>query len=1090
MSILPLVYTQLIPPRIKNVIIRHRLAGLSQQILDHRITTVIAPAGSGKSIWVSSLVEEPAWPTTAWLSIDSHDAEPSYLLFHLIHAIMRILPDFGEQALLTLKSLENPGRDWHIGISSIIEELPPHKEIILVLDDFHLIQDSQAACGIVNHLIRWLPTGMRLIIISRHQPPLKMHREKLSDELLEVGSAQLAFSLDEARDMLAAMGLELEDRDLAAIHNRTEGWAVGLRLIGMFLRETGGDLEKTLSALNRDDSELYTYLATETLNRLPQDRQDFLLDSALLPYMDAELCNATLQCQNSAAILSELHAYGILNLVEGDNLTWRLHHLVKDYFARKVKELRSPDYITGLMRRAAIFLEKKGDIDRALDQAVAGGDWALTAELLNRHGYSYFMYTARLDALSAWINRLPERLVAGDHGLLQLKGMSMMQDDTEGALATLSTAADMAAEKGDVRCQVRSLLAMSWIYNFTNNMEKIEETANRIPVAAALLKDSWSRGMVLAAALGRDAWGDNLQRGLWLSRLTGQLNLDPEVRMSYLFMSCIIHYRLGNLAKARALIEEALDLPYVRENERWTGTALVLLSAICVFAGDYKKLSEVSAELLRLGRKYNIPYQTAYGHRRLARLHQRESRLAEAQREYELSRIAFIEANNSFGAELSKLDLIMLRITNGENARDLLAETGEILKNLAAFPGGQELNDYALSLAGVVAMEAGDFALARARLEEVAANCSRKGAAQVLAGSQLLLARVCLLQGDEKKADHLLNKALGAAEAGEWEDFWDWHDETVYTMFRRALQKDIHPNWAARMLHLWFPERIYREAGYLLTSTDVKLRNFAMSFIRDNACKSGAPVIHACYLGGFRVFVNGAEINQSQWKTQKAANLFKLLTTSRSQLRKDVIIEQLWPASASQSGDASLRMALSHVRKALGFNESGHESVLLKRGMVFFNPEIELYTDFELFDSTAQNTMKNTDNGNPAVTDSLVHAVELYTGRFLPENVYDDWSSALRSHLHRLYLDTLLKLIDTHRHQGNYTAAVKDCRLYLSYEPADEQVGRMAMEFLLHLGEKQQALSLFREITAALAKEYDAAPAPETQAVYERIRCN
>lgn len=1089
-AIFPLVYTQLIPPRIKKSIRRCRLTELSRQILAHRVTTLFAPAGSGKTSWVASLTEEPDWPPTAWLSLDNHDAEPSYLLYHLVHALKRILPDFGNQALRTLNSLEDAGRDWLIGVSTIIEELPREKEVVVVLDDFHLIRENPAACGVVNHLVRWLPAGIHLIIISRSTLPLKLHRELLSGDLLEISNDQLSFTADETRELLTLLNLSLTEEDTAVIHHLTEGWAVGLRLVGMFLSQKDGDLQKAIQALNRDDSGLYKYLANEILDQLPRQLQDFLLDAALLPYLEEHLCNAALRCPDSAPMLQQLHATGLLSRIDSETVTWRLHHLVNEYLEQKAISLRSPDYILTLRRRAAAQLEKSGDVDRALDQAVACVDWPLAITLLHRYGYGYFMLTARLDALSAWLGRLPEEMVQGDHRLLYLKGMSTLQIDPDEALSTLSAAANIAAHEGDIRCQVSSLLAMTGLYIFTNNMEKITQTADRIPVAAALLTDSWARGIVLVAALGRDAWGDNLQRGVWFSRLAGQFKLEPEAGMSYLFWSSVIQYRLGSLSAARKLIDKALALPYVHNNERWTGTAYVILAAIHMLTGEHGKLTEISYELLRIGQKYNIPHQTAYAHRHLARLHLREGRLVEARREFELSRTAFIETNNNFVAELTKLDLLLLRMKAGENAGDLLPETGEILACLAASPGGQGLDDYALSLAGVIAMEAGELELAQNRLAEAAANCSRKGARQVLAGTQLLLAQVALLQGDEKSCDNLLYKALGAAEAGEWENFWDWHAETVYTMCRRALLKGIHANWATRLLHRWFPQRIASEAAYLLTSANEKFRAYIGTLLQNNNATAGKPVIHISCLGGFRVFVNGSEVQLSEWKTQKAANLFKYLTANRYRHPKEKIIEQLWPESGSQSGDASLRMALSHVRKALGFSDSGQENVILKRGMVYLNPEIEVYTDYEFFKDTALNALKIAAAKNPTAANALEQAARLYPGRFLPENLYDDWTTHLRSDLHNLYQRVLLQLIDFYRQQGNLSAALQSCRRYLSYEPADEQVGRTTMEILWQLGEKQQALSLFQDITAALAKEYDITPAPDTLAIYEKIRCS
>lgn len=164
----------------------------------------------------------------------------------------------------------------------------------------------------------------------------------------------------------------------------------------------------------------------------------------------------------------------------------------------------------------------------------------------------------------------------------------------------------------------------------------------------------------------------------------------------------MIQYRLGNLNSARELVEKLLADPYVQENERWIGTTYTIYAVVCVLTGELQKLVEICQELLHLGKKYNVPHQLGIAHRRLALLHMQEERLAEARREIGLSHSAFMRANNIFYAYLTDLDLILLRVKAGENAGDLLPETHNVLEKLKTLPGGQGLDDYALSVAGII----------------------------------------------------------------------------------------------------------------------------------------------------------------------------------------------------------------------------------------------------------------------------------------------------------------------------------------------------------------------------------------------------
>jgi len=181
-------------------------------------------------------------------------------------------------------------------------------------------------------------------------------------------------------------------------------------------------------------------------------------------------------------------------------------------------------------------------------------------------------------------------------------------------------------------------------------------------------------------------------------------------------------------------------------------------------------------------------------------------------------------------------------------------------------------------------------------------------------------------------------------------------------------------------------------------------------------------------------------------------------------------------------------MALTHVRKAFGINGYGSESVILRRGMIYLNPELEIYTDYELFTEIAQSTLENTVIDSPVMADLLEQAAELYQGDFLPDNLYDDWTAILRALLRHLCLQVLLKLIEFYRRHGKTVHALQACNRYLVLEPVDEPVSRTAMELLWQRGQKQQALSLYKRLAAALAKEYGMMPAAETNDLYKKIR--
>lgn len=1079
----PVVQAQLLAPKIKHSLPRQRLNDLGLAILSHRVTTVIAPAGYGKSVWVASLLNQPSWPLTAWLSLDFHDNEPACLLYHMVHALKAILPDFGSDSLRTLGSVERISRDWSIVVNTFVAELPLNPELVLVLDDFHLIHENTVARSMIEYLIRSLPGNIHLAIISRVTPLLNLYQQELSGHLLKIDRQHLLFSREETAGLLALLELDLPIKDIDSIYQRTEGWAVGLRLSALVIKLSGGNLTQAKKKLMQKNSNLHQYLSHELLASLPEPLQDFFMASSLLPYLEAELCDTAFKRSDSSAMLEELHAQGLLSQVHDQPVTWRMHHLIGEFLADYLTHLRKPEYIAQIRKRASHYMEKTGNIDGAMEQAVMSGDWDRAAGLINKYGDNYYMLGSRQEALYHWIECLPSQIVSNNHRLLYYKGKSLLQIDDKEAVALLSSAAEIAAGHGDEVTELDCVLAMLTAQVLTGNVKQSETIGRFINANPSLVNHPHARGQALNIALGHAIFADDLQQGLQLSHRALRLKLPWELRMTVLYGSAIIQHRQGKLDYARHLVEEALAMPLVQANERLSVTGYVLLSTVLVLSGDTIPLENTCHQVLQLSEKYNMTSDLGRGHRALARMYLREEMYVEARREFERACYHFAQDGNLYTVPTA-IELMLARIKTGEPARDLLAETLELVDRLAANPIGQGSDQYILAVGGIIAMEAGELESAQYLLENAMLTWNQNGARINQAGCGLLLAHIYLLQGKDRASDNLLKKSLSLAESGQWLNFWEWHGETIYTMCSRAITKNIRINWACRILNRWFPLRCRQELGQLLIANDANLNDFAVSFLNDYRKDTGINVIHVFYLGSFRVFVNGREIPRQSWRTQKAETLFTLLAAHRGYQSKEAIIEQLWPDSDYKSGEASLRMALSHVRQALGQHGPIDESVLLYRGRIHLNPAIEVYTDYQLFCAQASQALQYIESASPYAINAMEEALHLYNGSFLEGDMDNEWVQNERISLQNLYLQILEKMALFHYEKGNLSASLQLCQQYLALEPVEEPVIRLAMQIHCQSGHKRRALSLYHQLKETLDREYGVLPEPETTALY------
>src|SRR5271165_3015067 len=196
-------------------------AGASQ-----RLTVVVGSAGAGKSVLLSSWAASRDRGATSWLSCDEADADPVRFWAGFIEAPRAVAPGFGADAADLLAMDGAVSADVTASIANDAARLPAGSAI--VVDDFH------AAATVAKHMTdlveRWPAQTTQLVLASRVDPPLRLHRLRIADELCELRDRDLYFSLAESGDLLANFGVEVGADQLALLHQRSEGWAAALQM--------------------------------------------------------------------------------------------------------------------------------------------------------------------------------------------------------------------------------------------------------------------------------------------------------------------------------------------------------------------------------------------------------------------------------------------------------------------------------------------------------------------------------------------------------------------------------------------------------------------------------------------------------------------------------------------------------------------------------------------------------------------------------------------------------------------------------------------------------------------------------------------
>jgi LuxR family transcriptional regulator, maltose regulon positive regulatory protein len=411
------------------------------------VMLVCAPAGSGKSMLARSWVETAGLrDRTAWVPVErgERDAQRFWLsvidsLAAVLDAVRRVdpAPAFQgdavvDQLLCDLGALDEPA--------------------VLVIDDLHELTSADALAWL-ERLLGRLPRHLRVVLATREEPQLALHRLRLTGRLTELRAADLRFSRSEAAELLRAAGIRLSDAGLALLYARTEGWAAGLRLAAISLVRHP-DPERFVAEFSGSERTVAGYLLEEVLERQPPPVRELLLRTAVLDRVSGPLADHLTGGSGSERVLQELEDANAFVTSEDASRSWfRYHHLFADLLRLELRRIE-PDMTGALHRAAAEWFEEHGDTVEAIRHAQAAHEWARAARLLFE-GRVGLILDGRLATVRALLDAFPERVAADDPELaIVLAGVRLRDGLPDDAAVCLAIA---EREAGSVAVERKQL---------------------------------------------------------------------------------------------------------------------------------------------------------------------------------------------------------------------------------------------------------------------------------------------------------------------------------------------------------------------------------------------------------------------------------------------------------------------------------------------------------------------------------------------------------------------------------------------------------------------------------------------------------
>jgi LuxR family maltose regulon positive regulatory protein len=612
-STLLLLSAKLSVPRLPDVLVeRMHLLSRLERALAQRLIVLQAPAGFGKTTLVNQwLTSHSSALAVAWVSLDTGDNDTHRFWRYVITACRSaqlVPPDQGQAALeLVSGSMQTlfARSALETALTLLLNGLAEQRqEGVLVLDDYHCIEEPRIH-ETLTFFIEHLPPTMRVLLLSRTEPPLPLLKWRARGAVQELHLADLRFSMEEtATFWRQTLSLPLSTRTLAHLDTLLEGWTAGLRLLAVSLQRlrTGQEIEQALVSLaghtGTPYQSLLDYLVMEILDTQPEPVQRFLLQTSVLSRLSAPLCDALIGENHSAELLTAIERAGLLlEALDHERIWYRYHALLAEALRREATRRLGVEALEALSLRASHWYEQHGRLEEATEMALQAGDLERVARLIE-------LIDAREQdvepqTLRRWLAHMSEELLQAHPALCLLFAILLRFPEEGNETQPLPAAARERIE------YLLKLAEQAWYHQGKQawigvieafralgawQLEPISVAVAYAQHALALLPEDdaeprlhrW-RSLCLSVI---GSWHmyegrfDEARRLLWEAQAGRQNDSNQHLLRGTILLLALSYYAQGHLHQAAECYQRVLSLARLQKNPEQTADALLGLARL------------------------------------------------------------------------------------------------------------------------------------------------------------------------------------------------------------------------------------------------------------------------------------------------------------------------------------------------------------------------------------------------------------------------------------------------------------------------------------------------------------------------------
>lgn len=1044
-------------PAIKGIADRERLFSLLDSC-DSPVAWVCGPAGSGKTTLAASYLSSRKLPCI-WYQVDKGDSDIASFFYYMGLASKKANPR-KKRPLPALTPEYLPGIETFT--RRYFEEFYSRlkQPFLIVLDNFQEAVEA-GFHEVLNTCLEIVPEGIKIIVLSRKEPSERFARLRASKKIGLIGWDKLRFNIEETS---AAIKLKerdnLSEPDIKHIHEATDGWAAGIVLMSEASKASGLD-SRVLTGPSRNA--IFDYFANEIFLSCAKTQQEFLLKTALLPFIAVKMAEELTGDKNSHKILSDFNRNNYFtDWRTGPEPFYQYHPLFREFLLSRAEEYFSPEEILILQRDAGRLLEDTGQTEAAAELFIEIEDFESIGRIIIKHAQS-LTTQGRSKTLECWISEMPKELVEKKPWLLYWSGICRMAYTPVEARGYFENAYLQFKSNGDVNGLFFSLAAIvdTFVYAWGDFkpldhwIAEMETLVGDNPKFQSSEIEARVAASMISALTYRQPHRDNLP--LWAERVEQIILHHPSGQLRMMLGNYLNHYYswIGEFSKTGLVIDAMRQVSSKKDIDQLTQQMWCVQEAMySFFMADHKTCMRAVNRGLKGAEESGIHlldyFYLAQGiysaislgdtaaaifcQEKMSETGGPTRLMDKSLYHYTASSVAWFQGDFKKAIEHGRLAVKFIEVVGCPLSHSLCV----IELALTLFDAGQHEEALKQLALGV----------------ELARGMNGIEFMHLIFG-----ARFAFDLGYEEHGLALLKQGLTLGARQGYVNMSRWNNATMSRLCAKALEYDIEPGYVRKLI--------------------IKRR-----LTPEQPAENWPYPIRINTLGRFELEKDSKPLVFPGRVQQKPLLMLKaLIALAGRDVAEEQLTDILWPDADGDAAHSSFTTTLSRLRLLMGY-----DALLVRKGKVTLNP-CYCVVDLSIFEQLAEKAEALRKNGRDqkAVLDLAERAIKIYKGNFLAGDSDSPWSIEMRERLKNRFLSLIVIASDYYERLGQWEPAVEYYLKAVEVDALQEELYRRLMVCYQKLGDRSKAAAVYKQCSAALSESLGISTSAKTEELYLKI---